>query len=135
MARSFRKYPAVCHYNNKWGRRYANKKFRRKNKVRLIKELEPLLLLREVSDIWGWPSDGKAFFEQDFIFNQRVTTYLSELKSYFNSYLNNKKYNHGRYLYYYRIDNIIEKYNNPEDITIDDIKNIAKKEWKKIISK
>ncbi len=44
-----------------WWKRLAWRKLRHENKLRL-KVGWPMALLREVSDTWGWPKDGKCRF-------------------------------------------------------------------------
>ena len=64
MARSRRKTPKTkitgTHTSNKKDRSLANRKFRRQSKVDLEISQEPPVSLREVSDTWGFESDGLA---------------------------------------------------------------------------
>ena len=64
MARSRRKTPKTkitgIHTSDKKDRSLANRKFRRQSKVDLEASQEPPVSLREVSDTWGFESDGLA---------------------------------------------------------------------------
>lgn len=68
MARSHRKTPKTkitgTHTSNRLDRAMANRKFRRKSKVKLETSQEPPVSLREVSDVWGFESDGLARWDE-----------------------------------------------------------------------
>lgn len=70
MSRSFIKTPAIkrAGTSDKSSRTSANKKMRRQNKIILNKKnicLEDIMFktLREVSDTWGFKSDGLACYQ------------------------------------------------------------------------
>ena len=64
MARSRRKTPKIKitggRVSNKEDRSLANRKFRRRAKVAVKIDQEPPVSLKEVSDPWGFKSDGLA---------------------------------------------------------------------------
>lgn len=62
MSRSYRKpYGCVTRAGGGRDKRLANRKLRRL--VRLaIKQDKPIPVLREVSDVWSFTSDGKRYF-------------------------------------------------------------------------
>lgn len=65
MSRSIKKHPfiSICvHDSNKWSKRQANKKFRHLSKIRLASNKELPVRLKEVSDVWSFPSDGLAYY-------------------------------------------------------------------------
>lgn len=65
MSRSGKKNPFFgnCAYSDKKGKQQANRKIRRKNRLEILRESESFSSLREVSDIWDFPKDGKHFNE------------------------------------------------------------------------
>lgn len=64
MARSRRKTPKTkitgLKSSDKLDRSKANRKFRRQSKIKIGTSQEPPVSLREVSDTWGFESDGLA---------------------------------------------------------------------------
>ena len=65
MSRSIKKRPfiSICKYDsNKWSKTQANKKFRHLSKIKLASDKEPPIRLKEVSDVWDFPSDGLAYY-------------------------------------------------------------------------
>lgn len=65
MSRSIKKHPfiSICvHDSNKWSKTQANKKFRHLSKIKLASDKEPPRHLKEVSDVWDFPSDGLAYY-------------------------------------------------------------------------
>lgn len=65
MSRSRRKhknFKISGNTSNKKSRSRANRVFRRVNKIILKTGGEFFKLIREVSDVWDWPSDGLADF-------------------------------------------------------------------------
>ena len=64
MSRSYRKHPAmgICKGSNKKARTLANRLFRKRSKRKIKKGEEPLYCLREVSDVWEFPTDGLAIW-------------------------------------------------------------------------
>jgi hypothetical protein len=68
MARSRRKTPKTkitgLRTSNKQDKSKANRKFRRQSKIRIETSQEPPISLREVSDTWGFESDGLAHWDE-----------------------------------------------------------------------
>ena len=68
MARSRRKTPKTkitgSRTSNKLDKSKANRRFRRQSKVRIESSQEPPISLREVSDTWGFKSDGLAYWNE-----------------------------------------------------------------------
>ena len=68
MARSRRKTPKTkitgTHTSNRLDRAKANRKFRHRSKIKLETSQEPPVSLREVSDTWGFESDGLASWDE-----------------------------------------------------------------------
>ena len=69
MSRSRRHTPVTSWATNdddeQWFKRHAHKACRRRNRVRLVQmgaDFEPVVL-REVSDCWTWPKDGKQWLD------------------------------------------------------------------------
>ena len=62
MARSVKKnsFVGIAAASDKVGKVLANRKLRRANKVRLADGAD-FLSLREVSNVWDFPKDGKTF--------------------------------------------------------------------------
>lgn len=50
-----------CAYSDKEGKRRANRRLRRKNRIEISKESEGFSILRDVSDVWNFLKDGKHF--------------------------------------------------------------------------
>ena len=67
MSRSRRKTP-ICGIttaeSDKPGKVADHRRLRRRNRQRVAHGMEPLHE-REVSDPWGWPKDGKAYYPRD----------------------------------------------------------------------
>jgi hypothetical protein len=66
MSNSYRKKPITgwtTSESEKKDKRLANRKYRRKVKIKLIQneEADILPVLREVSDVWGFDKDGKVY--------------------------------------------------------------------------
>lgn len=64
MSKSYKKpYVKYGGYSDKKSKRIANKKFRRINKIKLIKDPNGTFkLMREVSNTWDFASDGLAHY-------------------------------------------------------------------------
>jgi hypothetical protein len=64
MARSHKRTPRRGNANgsDKQDKRWANRRFRQRNRINLQKG-RPLVILREVSDPWGFQKDGKRRFD------------------------------------------------------------------------
>ena len=65
MSHSFRKTPVVscCKtraLSEKRSKQFSNRRLRTRNRIRVAQGFEPLIL-REVSNVWDWPSDGKYY--------------------------------------------------------------------------
>ena len=67
MSRSKKKpYCSYCGKSNKIGKRFANRKFRRLEKVMMAhKPDNPPAHIRDVSDVWDFPKDGLAHYVGD----------------------------------------------------------------------
>jgi hypothetical protein len=69
MARSRRKTPKTkitgSRSSDKLDRSKANRKFRRQSKIKIETSQEPPVSLREVSDTWGFESDGLACWNDE----------------------------------------------------------------------
>lgn len=65
MAHSLRKTPVIscCHnraLSEKLSKQFSNRRLRSRNRIRIKMGFEPFLL-REVSNVWDFPSDGKFY--------------------------------------------------------------------------
>lgn len=68
MSRSRKKTPIFGVANRKNSEKeykmLANKKFRRKSKMKLFHSKQDIpLKVREVSDVWTWPHDGMFYYQ------------------------------------------------------------------------
>jgi len=68
MSRSKRRTPIFGHGggSEKWDKREANRKLRRKSKslLKSINENVIMPLMREVSNVWSMNKDGKSYFNK-----------------------------------------------------------------------
>ena len=65
MARSRKRIPIAgigCSSSDKPGKRVANRRFRRLAKEKLRETGNTELLLREISNVWTFPKDGKCYY-------------------------------------------------------------------------
>ena len=65
MSHSIRKIPVVSTwkgraFSEKLSKQFSNRRLRARNRIRILNGFEPLIL-REVSNVWDWPSDGKYY--------------------------------------------------------------------------
>ena len=51
--------------SEKRDKQLANRRFRRVSKHRVRIEVEPLVHLNEISDVWGFQKDGKRYFDPE----------------------------------------------------------------------
>ena len=49
--------------SDKEGKRQANRAFRRNTRMEVLKGKEIVSLLREVSNVWSFPKDGKIYWK------------------------------------------------------------------------
>ena len=49
--------------SDKEGKRQANRAFRRNTRMQVLKGKEIVSLLREVSNVWSFPKDGKRYWK------------------------------------------------------------------------
>ncbi len=72
MSRSRKKIPIVGNagHSDKSGKRAANRSFRRATKIALVGLEEDMPLLREVSDTWNFPKDGKHYWDDERAFRK-----------------------------------------------------------------
>lgn len=49
--------------SDKEGKRQANRAFRRNTRMEVLKGKEIVSLLREVSNVWSFPKDGKRYWK------------------------------------------------------------------------
>ena len=49
--------------SDKEGKRQVNRAFRRNVRMQVLKEKEIVSLLREVSNVWSFPKDGKKYWK------------------------------------------------------------------------
>ena len=63
MSRSKIKTPilGIAAVSDKEGKRQANRAFRRNTRMEVLKGKEIVSLLREVSNVWSFPKDGKRY--------------------------------------------------------------------------
>ncbi|MDR2560800.1 MAG: hypothetical protein LBC63_03390 [Holophagales bacterium] len=119
MSRSTLRYPAakIAGNSDKESRAAANRALRRKNRARLARGEEPLLM-REVSDTWTFASDGLAQYCRSLDLNSYIMVVTSVLRAYINSGVAKME---RRPLFfgggYWSIDGLLEKHKNPESIT------------------
>jgi len=66
VSRSYRKTPicGLCADSEKWDKRKANRKFRRRVKISLATG-RVLPEMREVTEVYTWNKDGKIWFEPE----------------------------------------------------------------------
>ena len=65
MSRSKIKTPilGIAAVSDKEGKRQANRAFRRNTRMEVLKGKEIVSLLREVSNVWDFPKDGKRYWK------------------------------------------------------------------------
>jgi len=64
MSRSRRKNPAggaTYAHTEKYSKRHANRALRVAARLAILADREPPLM-REISDVWAWPKDGKVWW-------------------------------------------------------------------------
>ena len=64
MSRSKIKTPILgytCAESDKRGKQFANRAFRRTTKMQVLKGKEVIAIVREISNIWDFPKDGKGY--------------------------------------------------------------------------
>ena len=83
MSRSYRRSPHgnACSGNNKFARSLANRRLRRANDSLLRRDGEDFegKILREVSNVWCFPTDGLGGYYGDSVLENRILSICSEI--------------------------------------------------------